>query len=52
MLVINDKLIPIEYYVENITEVSSSAATVSKVKGSTTPRVLLNVVRDTYFILN
>jgi len=52
ILVINDKLMPTEDYVQKLAEVSTIAAIVSNIRGATTPRVVLNALRDTIFILN
>lgn len=43
---------PIEDYVCKLTEVKTSAATVSNIKGIATPRLVLNALRDTFFIFN
>ena len=52
MLVINDKLIPIEDYVRKLTEVGTNATLVSNVRDAATPRVVLNALRDSFFILD
>lgn len=52
MLVINDKLMPIEDYVRKLTEVDTNAASISNIRGATTPRIVLSALRDTTFILN
>lgn len=52
MLVINDKLMPIEDYVRKLTKVGTNAASVSNIRGAATPRVVLNALRDSFFILN
>ncbi len=49
---INDKLIPIEDYFCKLIEVKTSEASVSNIKGTVTPRLVLNALRDTFFILN
>jgi len=41
---INDKLMPIEDYVHKLIEVKNSAATVSNIKGTTTPRLVLSAL--------
>lgn len=52
MIVINEKLMPIEDYVLKLTEMGTNAALVSNIRGATTPRVVLNVLRDSFFILD
>jgi len=52
MLLINDKLLPIEDYIRKLTEVGNNASSVSNIRGATTPRVVLNALRDTFFILD
>ena len=52
MLVINDKLIPIEDYVRKLIEIGTNAASISNIRGATTPRVVLNALKDSFFILN
>jgi len=52
MLVINDKLMPIEDYVQKLAEVVKHAALVSKIRGSATPALIVNTLKDTFFILN
>ena len=52
MLVINDKLMPIEDYVRKLTEVGTNAASVWNITGATTPRVVLNALRNTFIILD
>lgn len=51
IFVINDNLMPIEDYVRKLTEVKTSATIVSNIKGTTTPRLVLNALQDTFFIL-
>ena len=51
-LVINDKLMPIEDYVLKLTKVGTNATSVSNIRGAATPRVVLNSLRDSFFILN
>lgn len=52
MMVINYKLMPIEDYVKNVTEVGTHAASVSNIRGSATPALIANALRDTFFILD
>ena len=52
IFVINDKLMHIEDYFRKLIEVKTSATIVSNIKGTTTPRLVLNALRDTFFILN
>jgi len=52
IFVINDKLIPIEGYVRKLTEVKTSATTISNIRGTTTPRLVLSALYGTFFILN
>lgn len=52
MLVINDKLMPIEDYVRKLTKVGTNSALVSNIRGAATPRVVLNALRDTFFVLD
>jgi len=51
IFVINDKLMPIEDYIHKLREVTTSATIVSNIKGTTTPSLVLNALRDTFFIL-
>ena len=48
MLAINDKLMPIEDYVRKLTKVGTNAASVSNIRGTSTPRVVLNALRDAF----
>lgn len=52
ILVINNKLMPIEDYVRKLTEVGTNATSVSNIRGAATPRVVLNALRDAFFNLN
>jgi len=52
MLVINEKLMSIEDYVRKLTEVSTNATSVSNIRAEATPRMVLNALRNTFFILD
>ena len=52
MMVINDKLMPIEDYVKKLTEVGTHAASVANIKGSATPALIVKTLRDSFFILD
>ena len=43
---------PNEDYVRKITEVGTNAASVSNIRGATTPKVVLNALGDSFFIMN
>lgn len=43
---------PIVDYVRKLTEVGTNAASVSNIRGVATPRVVLNSLKDTFFILD
>lgn len=52
MIVINDKLMPIEDYVQKLIEGEKHAALVWNIRGSTTPALIVNTFRNTFFLLN
>ena len=52
MMVINDKLMPIEDYVKKLIEVGTHAASVANIKGSATPALIVKTLRDSFFILD
>ena len=52
MMAINDKLMPIEDYVKKLTEVGTHTASISNIKGSTTPTIIVKTLRDPFFILD
>ena len=52
IMVINDKLIPIEDYVKNLIDVGTHAASVANIKGSTTLALIVIRLRDYFFILD
>jgi len=51
MMVINDKLMPIEDYVKKLTELGTHAASMAKIKGLVTPVLIVKPLRDSFFIL-
>lgn len=52
MMVINDKLMLIEDYVKKLTEVGTHATLIANIKGSTTPTLIVKILRDCFFILD
>lgn len=52
MLVINDKLMPIEDCVKRLTEMGIHATSVSNIRGATTPTLITNMLMNTFFILH
>ena len=52
MMVINDKLMQVEDYVNNLIEVGTHAVSISNIKGSTTPALIVKTLRDSFFILD
>jgi len=52
MMVINDKLMPIEDYVKKLINVDNHAAWVANIKGLATPALIVKALRDSFFILD
>ena len=52
MMVINDKLMPIEDYVKKLTEVGTHATLVANIKRSATPALIVKTLKDSFFILD
>ena len=52
MMVINDKLMPIEDYVKKLIEVGTHAASVANIKGSATPALIIKTLKEYFFILD
>jgi len=52
IMVINDKLMPIEDYVKKLIEVGTHADLVANVKGSTRPTPIVKTLTDSFFILD
>ena len=52
VLIIDDKFMPIEDYVQTLTEVGKSVALVSNIRGLATLTLIVNTPKDAFFILH
>jgi len=52
MMVINDKLMPIEDYVKKLIEVGTCGILVANIKGLATPTLIVKILRNSFFILD